>query len=303
MTSTVEIIINASAGTSGKQTARSLLADIFAGSGVSANISLARSGKEIESLANQAAAGGAQTIVAAGGDGTINSIASKLVNTDKVLGVLPMGTLNHFAKDLRIPLDLEAAARTILAGHAIKIDVGEVNDHIFLNNSSLGLYPSIVHQRVKVQKLGHGKWPAFLWAAVTVLRRYPFLQSRLIVDDAEFNTLTPFVFVGNNVYEMESFNIGTRTHLDQGVLSVYVTHRTGRAGLLRLAVRALFRRLQEADDFMALTTRELTVDTRRKRPVRVATDGEIALMQGPLHYRVLAGALNVLVPESSEGAA
>lgn len=296
----VDVIINASSGASDKEAARRLLAAVFAACGVEARISLAKSGAEVVKLARRAVSGDAQTVVAGGGDGTINAVASTLLGTTKTLGVLPLGTLNHFAKDLRIPLDLEAAARTIIAGRTMKVDVGEVNDRIFLNNSSLGLYPSIVHQREMKQRLGHGKWPAFLWAALTVLRRNPFLAVRLILDGKEFATRTPFVFIGNNIYEMESFNIGSRARLDAGVLSLYVTNRTGRWGLVRLALRALFRRLRNPQDFVALTTTEVRVETRRRR-VRVSTDGEVAVMQMPLDYRVHPGALCVLVPEETEG--
>ena len=297
MPPTVEVIINAGSGAAQKEVTRRQLAEIFTASGIKARISLARRGGEVGKLARQAVDGGAQTIVAAGGDGTVNAVASIVVGSNKTLGVVPLGTLNHFAKDLHIPLDLEGAARTIIAGHSINVDVGEVNDRIFVNNSSLGLYPSIVHQREKGQRLGHGKWPAFLWATLTALRRYPFLNLRLIVDDSEFATRTPFIFVGNNVYEMESFNIGTRARLNAGVLSLYVTHRTSRLGLLKLALRALFKRLRQAEDFIALITTEVHVETRRRRPMRVATDGEVTLMQSPLHYRVRPGALCVLVPE------
>lgn len=299
MPATVEVIINARSGAADKEAARRQLADIFTASGIEVRISLARRGGEVVKLARRAVDGDAQTIVAGGGDGTVNAVASMVVGSNKMFGVVPLGTLNHFAKDLHIPLDPEGAARTIIAGHSINVDVGEVNERIFVNNSSLGLYPSIVRQREKVQRLGYGKWPAFLWAALAVLRRYPFLNVRLIVDNTDFATRTPFVFVGNNVYEMESFNIGTRSRLDAGVLSLYVTHRTGRLGLLRLAFRALFKRLRKAEDFIALTTTELLVETRRRR-VRVATDGEVTMMQTPLKYRVRPGVLSVLVPEGTE---
>jgi diacylglycerol kinase family enzyme len=304
MPPTVEIIINAMSGAADKEAASRLLAGIFTANGIEARISLARKGGEVVKLARRALEGEAQTIVAGGGDGTVNAIASMVVGSKKTFGVVPLGTLNHFAKDLHIPLDLVGAARTIIAGHAVNVDVGEVNERIFVNNSSLGLYPSIVRQREKVQGLGHGKWPAFLWATLMVLRRYPFLNVRLLVDGADFATRTPFIFVGNNVYEMESFNIGRRARLDAGVLSLYVTHRTSRLGLLKLALRALFKRLRQAEDFIALITTEVHVETRhrRRRPIRVATDGEVTLMTSPLHYRVRPGALRVLVPEETEGA-
>ena len=298
----VDIIINLNSGATEKEEARRLLADVFAASGIEARISLADTGAEVVKLARRAASSDAQTIVAGGGDGTISAVASALIGTSKALGVLPLGTLNHFARDLGIPLKLEAAARTIVAGHAIRIDVGEVNERIFLNNSSLGLYPSIVHHRDKQQRLGHGKWPAFLWAAFTVLRRYPFLDVRLSADGKELKSRTPFVFIGNNEYEMESFKIGGRACLNAGHLSLYVSHRTGRLGLLRLALRALLRRLQGADDFVALCSSEIWIETRRRR-MRVSTDGEVVVMQSPLHYRVRPGALRVIVPEAREAEA
>jgi diacylglycerol kinase family enzyme len=217
------------------------------------------------------------------------------VGSEKTLGVLPLGTLNHFARDLKIPNDLEHAAHAIVSGHTVSVDVGEVNGRIFLNNSSLGLYPTIVREREKQQKLGSGKWPAFIWAAVTAFRRYPFLDVRLSVDGKEFHRRTPFVFVGNNEYVMESLNIGLRDCLDRGQLSLYIAHRTGRWGLVRLALRALLGRLREEKDFLAMCTPEVKIETRRKR-LRVAYDGEVDVMETPFHYRVRPGALRVIVP-------
>src|SRR5258706_607630 len=215
----VEVIINARSGASNKDAMRERLAELFQQNGIEARISLARNGQSLAELARRAAHSDAGTVVAGGGDGTINAVASTLIDTGKTLGVLPLGTLNHFAKDLKIPLDLEGAAGTIIANHAVQVDVGEVNGQIFLNNSSLGLYPSLVHKREQRQRLGHGKWPAFIWAAFSVMRRYPFLDVRLNADGKEFSSRTPFVFVGNNKYEMESFNIGTRDQLDDAQLS------------------------------------------------------------------------------------
>ncbi|HVG33349.1 MAG TPA: diacylglycerol kinase family protein, partial [Pyrinomonadaceae bacterium] len=136
------------------------LAELFSERGSDARITLAKSGNEIVELARRAARDDCHTVIAGGGDGTINAVASAVVGTDKRLGVLPLGTLNHFAKDLKIPLDLEGAVSNIFDAHVARVDVGEVNGRIFLNNSSLGLYPSIVRQREKQQeRLGRGKWP------------------------------------------------------------------------------------------------------------------------------------------------
>ena len=274
---------------------RKRLAEIFSASNLTANIALARSGHEISSLAQRAAKSDAQLVVAGGGDGTVNAIAAELVGTDKSLGVLPLGTLNHFAKDLRIPLEIEAAAAIIVTGHSVKVDVAEVNGKIFINNSSLGLYPSIVREREKQQRLGSGKWSAFLWAAIAVLRRYPFLNVKLSVDGDELTRRTPFVFIGNNEYEMESFNVGARSCLTAGKLSLYITNRTGRLGLIRLAWHALFGGLRNEKEFLALYAQEIWIATKHHR-LRVAMDGEVTHFKPPLHYRVRPLALRVIVP-------
>lgn len=296
------IIINAASGTADKREAQNRLTEIFKSAGVEARVSLAERSDEIIRLTRRALEENCQPIIAGGGDGTISTVAAEVVDTDRTLGVLPLGTLNHFAKDLHIPLDIESAARVCLEGRETRVDVGEVNGRIFLNNSSLGLYPSIVREREKMQEqLGRGKWPAFVWASLSVLKRYPFLNVRLSTDEQRFIRHAPFVFIGNNEYEMESFKVGARSCLDRGQLSLYVAHRTGRMGLLRLAWRALFGGLRNEQDFDALCSKEIWIETRHKRHLRVATDGEVSVMKTPLHYRVRPKALRVLVKGKDEG--
>ncbi len=296
----LKIIISAKAGAGDNHNARELLTRTLNKNGVDADISLAHSGAELTELAREAARGPYKAIVAGGGDGTVSSVAATLVDTDKALGVLPLGTLNHFARDLRIPFDLQAAADTIVSGHTTEVDVAEVNNRVFLNNSSLGLYPIIVREREKRQRLGSGKWPAFVWATIQAFRRYPFLDVRLCVKDHFVDRTTPFVFVGNNEYAMESLNIGLRERLDRGVLSIYITHRASRLKLISLAFRALIGRLRDDKDFLALSSNEVKIETHRKR-LRVAFDGEIEVMQTPLSYRVRSRALRVIVPKEAEG--
>jgi diacylglycerol kinase family enzyme len=256
----------------------------------------------VTELVRRALSNGARAVVAGGGDGTVGSVAGALAGTDRPLGVLPLGTLNHFAKDLGIPLGLEEAARNVCEGREVLVDVGEVNGQVFVNNSSLGLYPRIVRRREKLQEReGSGKWSAFVRASLAMLRRYPFLSVRLDADGRRISRKTPFVFVGNNEYQMESLQMGGRRCLDAGRLSLYVAHRTGRLGLLRLALSALFGRLRQAEDFDSLCAREVWVETRRPRRLPVATDGEVTVMTTPLHYRVRPRALRVIVPKEESG--
>ena len=294
----VKIIISAGAGPGDNTKAAERLAEIFKEDQIDIDISLAQSGAEVVELAQEAARGPYKVIVAAGGDGTVNSVAAAVIDTDKILGILPLGTLNHFARDLKIPFDLEAAAHTIVAGNTAEVDVAEVNNRIFLNNSSLGLYPIIVREREKRQRLGSGKWPAFIWATIQALRRYPFLDVRLHANDDSLVRTTPFVFVGNNEYAMDLLNIGVRDRLDRGVLSIYITHRTSRLRLISLALRAVLGRLRHDKDFLALQSDELKIQTHHKQ-LRVAFDGEIEVMETPLQYRLRARALRVIVPKAA----
>ena len=295
----VKIIISAGAGPGDNINAAERLAAIFKASGIDADISIAQSGAEVNELARDAARSACKVVVAAGGDGTVSSIAATVIDSGKTLGVLPLGTLNHFALDLGIPFNLEAAAQTIVAGFTTEVDVAEVNNRIFLNNSSLGLYPIIVRERQKRERLGFGKWPAFFWATIQAFRRYPLLNVRLRVNGELLALTTPFVFVGNNEYAMNLLNIGLRERLDSGVLSIYITHRTSRLRLIGLALRAVFGRLRNDRDFLALRSNEVKIQSAHKR-LRVAFDGEITVMEPPLEYRVRPRTLRVIVPAESD---
>jgi diacylglycerol kinase family enzyme len=295
----ITVIINGEAGSGHDDAVAASLREQFAANGMTATIVLAKGGKEIIAAARAAVKEGVPMVAGGGGDGTQNAVAAELVGTGIPYGVLPMGTLNHFAKDLGIPLDLEGAVRTIATGTPKQVDVGQVNDQVFLNNSSLGLYPDIVRDREKQQsRLGRGKWPAALWATVSALRRYPFLSVRMHADDTHLARRTPFVFIGNNEYTMEGLAIGARSRLDAGTLSMYVAQRPGRLGLLRFALRALIGGLKEERDFDVLLVQDMTIETRHQH-LHVAFDGEVEKMRTPLHYRIRPGALTVMVPHSA----
>ena len=293
MSKRVAVIINAGAGSVMGDGMREDLCSLFKENGLEADFHFADSGADIIRLADAAAHDSAEIIVAAGGDGTVSAIASKLVNTDKILAVLPLGTLNNFSKDIRIPQDVPAAVRVIAENEPTRIDVGEVNGRFFINNSSIGLYPRIVRKRVQQQRLGRGKWWAALWASWRFLWISPFFRVKLHISGRVFYRKTPFVFVGNNDYEMDFYNIGRRLSLDRGNLSIYLLHRSGRAGLFLLVLRTLFGRLRQAKDFEELQGSELDVAVRR-RGILVACDGEVEVMQTPLSYRIHPRALQVI---------
>jgi diacylglycerol kinase family enzyme len=293
----IEVIVNAGSGSVLEGETERSLRQRFIAHGVRANVHLAKTGAEIEQLATEAADGEAEVIVAGGGDGTISSVAKEVHRAGKVLGVLPLGTLNNFSKDLGVPQTLGAAVRVIAERNIATIDLAEVNGRLFLNNSSIGLYPRMVVHREEQQRLGRGKWNAAFWAWIRMFKLSPFLKVNIHLDGKEFERKTPFVFVGNNEYEMDIYNIGRRPRLDEGRLSVYFLHRGGRWGVTLLVLRTIFRRLKQWRDFEEVSTGEVTITTHKPR-ILVAFDGEVAVMETPLRYRTLPKALNVIVPKS-----
>lgn len=302
MSAPVHVIVNAGSGSVlGDETAQSLR-ERFIAFGIKVEVHLAKSGKEIVQLAREAAEAEADLIVAGGGDGTISTVAIEASAAGKTLGILPLGTLNNFSKDLGIPQNINAAVRVISEGEVRQIDLAEVNGRVFINNSSIGLYPKMVVRREQQQhKLGRGKWSAAFWASLRLFRISPFLKVDIEIDGKTFERKTPFVFVGNNEYEMDMYNIGRRPSLEEGKLSLYFLHRQGRAGLIMLLWKTLIGGLKQWKDFEAVSTDHVTIRAKRRR-LRVAFDGETDLMRPPLEYRIRPKALKVIVPKRNADA-
>jgi diacylglycerol kinase family enzyme len=247
-------------------------------------------------------------LVAAGGDGTVNAVAEAALEHDLPFGVLPLGTLNHFARDLDVPDDIDAAvaaiADALASGRERRVDVATANGRLFLNNASLGLYATMVVDRERQQRrLGRGKWSALLRATLAALREPQAFEVALEADGRTLRTRTPFVFVGNNDYIVQGPAAGTRANLDDGLLSVYVLHPRTAAGLLWLALRTLLLGTSGARDLDVFATRTLEVHARASR-LTVARDGEVGELDTPIRFEVRPRALRVLAPPpTSAGAA
>ena len=253
-------------------------------------------GDDIRDEVRRAVADGCDAVIAAGGDGTLNAVASCLVGTPIVFGVMPFGTLNHFARDAGIPSDTDAALDVIERGTVDTVDVGEIGGRHFLNNASLGLYVQVVrHRELQQSHLRRGKWPAFAWAFLSALKRFPFMTLRIDVDGLESEIKTPFLFVGNNPYEINGLNIGRRQSLQGGTLSIYYAERAGRWRLFVFALHALLGRLDSTHDFQQTTAKRLHICSRH-HSLRLATDGEVIQVETPLDCRILARALKVYLP-------
>jgi diacylglycerol kinase family enzyme len=292
------VLLNAEAGTAAREGLRpEELRRQFEEAGLDVEVDAVPTAS-LRDRARRAAAAGADCVVAAGGDGTVGTVASALVGTRTTLGILPVGTRNHFARDLGLPTDLPAAILTIARGHARVVDVGEVNGRVFVNNASIGLYPEMVEERERRQHLGWRKNVATLWAGVVALRRFRMVHVRLAAAGDSERLKTPFVFVGNNQYAMSLFALGTRACLDDGHLSLYTANVSRRFSLVRIVILALLGRLEQTRDFQQRCVSEAWLDSRWWR-LRVALDGEVLSLAPPLHFRARPAALRVMVPETA----
>jgi diacylglycerol kinase family enzyme len=300
----VVALLNETAGTVERQSPRAFrdaLASAFARRGVSADLQFLPSGR-IKDAADQAreraARGEIDAVVVGGGDGTIGTVASVLAGTGIPLGVLPLGTLNHFAKDLGIPLDLDGAVEVIRDARARAIDVAEVNGQVFVNNSSIGLYPYMVLDRERRRSQhGQAKWIATVLAALRTLRYLPRRRLSIRAEGWSEPYRTPCMFVGNNAYGLGAGSLGKRERLDQGELCLYVARQRSRMSLVWLALRSALGLIDEARDLRILKVRSAEILSRTSR-LLVAMDGEVAILRPPLHYRTRRGALQVFLPET-----
>ena len=235
-------------------------------------------------------AAGTEFVGAAGGDGTIRCVAEVLVGTEVPLLAIPAGTRNHFARELAIE-DVEHAAAAVRGdGIRLTVDVGEVNGRVFLNNSSIGLYPALVVERERREE----RLPKAL-ANVTAAWQQLWRGHRVSVTVEGRRLAVWNVFVGNGQYGEELTTLTTRDSLNDNVLDVRVVRAHRRFARGRVVVALLLGRLSRSPLVLAMTTGDAVVDVRHAT-ARVALDGEVEVLQTPLRYRSRSNALNVLVP-------
>lgn len=226
-------------------------------------------------------------IAAIGGDGTIASVAGYVVNTPGILAPLPGGTLNHFTKDLGVDQDLSTAIQKLRSSKVTRVDTAKVNDVLFLNNSSIGIYPSSLRVRKQTEDT-FGKWPAAVMGIVRALLRFQVYTVTL--NGKQYKT--PFLFVGNNEYTIE--NSLERTSLHEGMLAIYIVASTKRITLIKLLFGALAGRLENHTEFVSFQSKSVTIQTKRATKLSVSADGEIYSLKTPLSYKSQPKSLKII---------
>jgi diacylglycerol kinase family enzyme len=292
----VPVLINPHGGAAAADPGiRDTVAAALEQAGVPAEIELIDGG-DTEARCSAIASEGAELVIVGGGDGTIRAAASALVGTATRLAILPLGTLNHFARDLGIPADIRAAAALITEGDTRRVDVAELNGRIFINNSAIGLYPLMVLDRDQQrEELGRSKKLAMIIASARTLARFGHQRLILCVNDQKERIDKPLLFVGNNDYRIDLGAAGQRKSLDDGRLCVMVMRKKTRRGFVAASIRALLNRSRDNDMERLADVEHLRVSSRRSA-LAVSMDGEVEHLAPPLDYRIRPKALNVIAP-------
>lgn len=304
----IAILLNAGAGTAAQHRSDELcgrITESCAALGLAADVRSVAAASMRDAVAAAAADRSVEAVVVGGGDGTLNTAVNVLVHAGKPMGVLPLGTLNHFARDLGIPDDLDGALRVVADGRSRQVDVADVNGRIFLNNCSIGLYVEAVRQRERLRDLhGAAKWTAMARGAWEALRRFRVFRLTLHFPDGPRRLSTPQLVVANNRYDTRLLALGRRERMDSGRLWVYAARDRGRFGFLGLAWRALVGRLEDEEDFEAQDTPRVEIRERRSgRRIFLATDGELTEIRDPLRFTSRPGALTIFAPPPADAAA
>jgi diacylglycerol kinase family enzyme len=294
------IILNASSGHREAGDTQAIISRVMREAGREHHLRLVENPGDLAAIARTAVADASQAggaVVVAGGDGTINTVANAVLASACPFGVLPSGTFNYFGRTHGIPEDPEQAVRLLLTASPQPVQVGLVNDRLFLVNASLGLYPTLLEDREAWKKqYGRSRMVA-LWAALaSVAGARRQLRLQLNKDGEVSHWRTPTLFVGNNKLQLQQIGMAEADALDAGFLVAIAPRAVGSVALLWLALRGALGTLGEAANVRSFALRELEVrrSVRRSRTIKVAVDGEILRLQEPLRFRVSPRPLHLL---------
>lgn len=240
---------------------------------------------------------GRRLFVAAGGDGTINTVIQPLVHSDAIFGVIPVGTYNHFAKDLGIPLAWREALEVVLSGETRQVDAARVNERYFVNNISMGLYPELVARREEKGR-DYPRWKARLLAAYGTLQKYPHVAVTLETEHHQEVIRTHVLMISNNSYDLSRLGVeAPRTAMQEGRLSIYWLPHVSRLALSKFVAHYLAGRVREAPGFRSFRTSRVKLQSPR-RLLQLGVDGEVVTMATPMIITSMPQSLSVKVPRN-----
>jgi diacylglycerol kinase family enzyme len=297
------IILNAGSGRRDTDATRETIESALTVAGRDYHLTLVEDPAQLSEIARETVAEAQKNhgiVVAAGGDGAINAIAQQVLGSGCALGVLPQGTFNYFGRTHGIPTDTAEAVQALLSAHIEPVQVGLVNDSIFLVNASLGLYPQLLEDREAYkQQYGRSRLVAMISGIATILREHRQLRISLQSAGTVRDMRTPMLFVGNNQLQLEQIGIPLAQALASGELAAIMPKPVGTLAMLGLMMRGIFGQLGETDNVVSFGFSRMQVKTTQYYPgrrVKVATDGEIIWLADPLEFRVSPEPLYLLKP-------
>lgn len=243
---------------------------------------------------------GLRTFVVAGGDGSIHHVAQALVGTEGILGVVPVGTVNHFARDLDLPIeDWRASFDIAVRGPVRQIDVGRVNGRYFMNSIMVGLYPTVSEYRERFRSM-HSRWRAYMKAARLAMRHFPHVNLIVELDGRVEKLRTQMFVVAVNAYDLTATGlVSPKTTFNDGRLAVYSLSFMSRFQFMQTVAKYLRGKIMEVEGFRRVRTQQLRVDTGKRR-LRIALDGELVDMETPLQIVSVPASLLVRAPAERE---
>jgi diacylglycerol kinase family enzyme len=253
---------------------------------------------DTRAVVREALEAGMRTFVVAGGDGSVHHVAQALVNTEGVLGVVPVGSVNHLARDLQVPIgDWRTAFEIAMKGEVRQIDVGRANGRYFINSMMVGLYTTVSEYRERFRSV-NSRWAAYVKAARLALHHFPHVN--LVVEhDGRVETFrTQLFIVSVNAYDLEQVGmVAPKTTLHDGQLSMYSLSFMNRTQFIRAAAKYFRGRIGDVPGFRRIRTAQMRVDTGRGR-LRVSLDGELIEMQTPIQIAAVPSSLLVRAPSA-----
>lgn len=253
---------------------------------------------DVRAIVKESLDAGMRTFVAAGGDGTVHHIAQALVHTEGILGVIPVGSVNHLARDLGLPVgDWRASLEIAVNGAVKQIDVGRANGIYFINSVMLGLYPTISEYRERFRSM-NSRWAAYVKATRLALHHFPHVTLVVELDGRVETFRTQLFVVAVNSYDVEQVGmVAPKTTFNDGRVSIYSLSFMSRMQFIRAAAKYFRGKIADVPGFRRIRTTQMRVDTGKRR-LRVSLDGELVELQTPLQIAAVPASLLVRAPSS-----
>lgn len=301
------VVLNAGSGRADVDRAQRAITEVLTGAGRAHELLRIERGMAVADVAAEAvqrARAQRGAVVAAGGDGTLNAVAQAVLPAGLPFGVVPQGTFNYFSRTHGIASDTELATRALLRAQPAPVQVGLVNERLFLVNASVGLYPQLLEDREAYkQRYGRRRWVAVWSALVTLLHAHRPLRLQMACQGAQRAVRTPTLFVGNNALQLQQIGVPEADLLAQGQLVALMLKPVGTLAMLGLMLQGAFGRLGEAEDVLRFGFERLSLRPaapRRTARLKVATDGEICWLRAPLQFQVSPRPLWLLTPAAQD---